>query len=67
MHEARKRSVIETGNRRGLLPSRPLRGDVKKVVVLGGTYHKVGDPSLPRAVVVQLPLFIEVKKVVVFF
>ena len=31
----------------------PIWGDVKKVVVLGGTYHKVGDPSLPLAAVVQ--------------
>ena len=29
-------------------------GDVKKVVVLGCTYHKVGDPLLPKAVVVLL-------------
>ena len=33
--------------------------DVKKVVVLSGTYHKVGDPSIPQAVVQQLPLFVE--------
>ena len=32
-------------------------GNVKKLVVLNGTYHKAGDPSLPQAVVVLLPLF----------
>ena len=26
-----------------------IRGDVKKVVVLGGRYHKVGDPLLLQA------------------
>ena len=34
------------------------RGYVKKVVVLGVTYHIVGEPSLPEAIVVQLPLFV---------
>ena len=34
------------------------RGDVKKVAVLGVTYHIVGEPSLPEAIVVQLPLFV---------
>ena len=34
------------------------RGDVIKVVVLGVTYHIVGEPSLPEAIVVQLPLFV---------
>ena len=29
----------------------------KKVVVLGGKYHKVWDPSLSQAVVVQPSLF----------
>ena len=34
------------------------RGDVKKVVVFGVTYHIVGEPFLPEAIVVQLPLFV---------
>ena len=34
------------------------RGDVKKVAFLGVTYHIVGEPSLPEAIVVQLPLFV---------
>ena len=33
-------------------PSMVLRGDLKKVVVLAGTYHKVGHPSG------KLPLFV---------
>ena len=37
-------------------------GRRKKMVVFGGTYHKVGDPSPspPKAVVVQLPLVVGV-------
>ena len=30
----------------------------EKVVVLMEKHHKVGDPHLPQAVVVQLPLFV---------
>ena len=33
------------------------------MVVLSGTSHKVGDPFLPQAVVVQLPLFVGEKLV----
>ena len=32
-------------------------GDAKEVIILGGKYHKVGDPSISQAVVVQPPLF----------
>ena len=35
-----------------------LRGDVKKVIVLGSMYHNVGDLFLPQVVMVQpLSLF----------
>ena len=39
--------------RESLLSELVSRGDVKKVVVFGGTYKKVRDPSLPQAVVVH--------------
>ena len=35
-----------------------IRGDIKKIVVLSGMLHNVGDPSLSLAVVIELPLFV---------
>ena len=38
--------------------SKTHQGRRKKVVVLGDMYNKVGDPFLPQAVMVQLPVFV---------
>ena len=39
----RNTTLTDTFVRQSDMPNSPLRGDVKKVVVLSGTYHKGGS------------------------